>query len=179
MISTRLICEEKVVQLYELCHRLEEKSDSNSFDDLGGRMIQRGTHLFLLAATCLFLGACADETGSNPAEAQHTYGDPVDATDAIPTPAIVAEANRYRGTPITVDGRILGATQNGCALHLATDGGLPVLVDTARTDEDACAWQVPRGTKGFAVATGTLHATGDTLRLPTHGVQVTPLQPAK
>lgn len=124
----------------------------------------------------LLLGACGGDAPKNPAAAEQTYGTPVDATDAIPAPAVAAESARYTGHRVTVDGRIADVTQDGCALHLGTDGGPPLRVDASRTGKGTCLWQVRGGTDGFAVVAGTLRADGDTLRLSANGVQVTPVQ---
>jgi hypothetical protein len=134
-----------------------------------------GPVLHLLLAS-LLLSGCGGDAPQNPAEADHTYGAAVDPTDAIPVPVVAAEAARHGGQRVTVDGRIAGVARDGCTLHLATDTGPPLRVDAARTGTDTCAWQVPAGTDGFAVAAGTLRTAADTLRLTANGVQVTPLR---
>ena len=137
--------------------------------------LNRPSEAALIFAVCLALAGCGGDAAPNPAAADTTYGAAVDATDAIPVPAVAAEANRYTGPPITVDGRIVDVGQSGCTLHLAT-GGPPLRVDAVRTGDSSCAWQVPTGEEGVAVAAGTLRVDGDTLRLSANGVQVTPVR---
>ncbi|WP_103027476.1 hypothetical protein [Salinibacter altiplanensis] len=127
------------------------------------------------AAVGLLAGGCTEPSG-DPSQAQKSYGRPVDATDAIPAPAVAAEATLYTGPPVTVDGRVASVMPDGCTLYLMTGDGPPLRVDTTRPDEGTCAWQVPPETDGFAVAAGTLRATGDTLRLSANGVRVTPVR---
>lgn len=124
----------------------------------------------------LLLGACGGDAPRNRAAAEQTYGAAVDATDAIPTPAVAAEAARYVGTRVTVDGRIADVARDGCTLHLDAETGPPLRVDAVRAGEESCAWQVPADIEGFAVAAGTLRTAGDTLRLNANGVQVTPVR---
>ena len=124
----------------------------------------------------LLLGGCGDGPPPDPAAADTTHGAAVDATDAIPAPAVAAEPNRYVGRRVTVDGRIERVAQDGCAVYLHTDGGPPLRVDAARDSTGPCAWQLPPGSDGIAAATGPLRADGDTLRLPANGVQVTPVR---
>ncbi len=122
----------------------------------------------------LLLGACG--TGdSDSSEAQTTYGAPVDASTAFPAPAVAAEERLYVGHALAVDGRITAVGANGCEMRLDTEAR-PLIVRAARTDEGDCAWRVPAGTDGFAVAAGTLRIAEDTLRLPANGVRVTPVQ---
>ena len=135
--------------------------------------------LLPLLVAGLLLGGCGDGPPPDPAAADTTYGAAVDATDAIPAPAVAAEADRYVGRRVTVDGRIEAVTQNGCTVYLATDGGAPLRVDAARDSADTCLWQLPLGSDGIAAATGPLRADGDTLRLSANGVQVTPVQISK
>lgn len=135
-----------------------------------------GTPILYAVLVGLLLSGCGGDAPQNPAAAEQTYGAPVDATDAIPVPAVAAEAARYTGGRVTVDGRVVGVKRDGCTLQLATDGGVPLRVDARRTGEEPCAWQVPAGTDGFAVAAGTLRVAADTLRLSANGVQVTPVQ---
>ncbi len=135
--------------------------------------------LLPLLLLSVILGGCGDDSPADPAAAQQIYGSPVDPTDAIPAPALAAEARRYVGDRVTVDGRIASVTRDGCTLHLATDGGPPLRVDAPRTEEASCAWRVPGGTKGFTVTSGTLRTDRDTLRLLANGVQITPLHSAE
>jgi hypothetical protein len=123
----------------------------------------------------LVLGACGADA-PDPSAAETAYGAPVDATSAIPAPAITAEPDRYEGGRVTVDGRIVSVTSGGCTLHLGTEEGPPLRVEAGRTREEACAWRVPVETNGFAVAAGTLRVAGDTLRLVASGVRVTPVR---
>jgi len=124
----------------------------------------------------LLLVGCGDGPPPDPSAADTTYGAAVDATDAIPAPAVAAEPNRYVGRRVTVDGRIETVTQNGCTVSLATDGGPPLRVDAARDSAGTCAWQLPSGLDGIAVAAGPLRTESDTLRLSANGVQVTPVR---
>ena len=134
------------------------------------------TSLLPLFVAGLLLGGCGDGPPPTPAAADTTYGAAVNATDAIPAPAVTAEADRYVGRRVTVDGRIGAVAQDGCTVYLRTDDGPPLRVDAARDSTGTCAWQLPAGRDGIAAATGTLRADGDTLRLPANGVQVTPVQ---
>jgi hypothetical protein len=132
--------------------------------------------LFIVLGGILSVG-CEDGVPPNPAAAQQTYGAAVDPTDALPVPAVTAERSLYRGRRVTLDGRIAGMKQNGCTLQLASDGGPPPRIEAARSDDGTCAWHVDSDVEGFAVASGTLRAVGDTLRLAASGVQITPLRP--
>lgn len=124
----------------------------------------------------LLLGACGGDAPENPIEAEQTYGAPVDATDAIPVPAVAAEPDRYIGRRVTIDGRIVRVARDGCTLALQADAGPPLLVTAPRSGASACGWQVPDTTDGFAVAVGRLRVERDTLHLTANGVQVTPVQ---
>ena len=136
------------------------------------------TSLLPLFVAGLLLGGCGDGPPSTPAAADTTYGAAVNATDAIPAPAVAAEPDRYVGRRVTVDGRIGAVAQDGCTASLQTDGGPPLRIDAPRDRAGACAWRLPAGRDGIAAATGTLRVERDTLRLPANGVQVTPLRPA-
>lgn len=128
----------------------------------------------LLALLALVvLTACGGETARTPATAQQSYGASVAASEARPAPAIAAEPDRYVGRRVTVDGRITRIAEDGCQLALDTTPAL--YVDAARSAE-GCAWTVPAGADGVAIATGTLRRIGDSLRLSANGVQVTPVR---
>jgi hypothetical protein len=103
----------------------------------------------------------------------------VTATDAIPAPAVAAEPTRYHNRRVTVDGRIEAWADNGCTVHLDTEDGPPLRIESIRSPDDGCAWQVPAPLDGIAAAVGTLRVDGDTLRLSANGVQVTPVQGAE
>ncbi len=122
----------------------------------------------LLVAGC---GGSAEEA----AQAQRRYGASVDATTAVPAPAVAAEDSLYAGHALTVDGRITKVGSNGCEVRLDT-GMAPLVVMAARTDAGDCTWTVPRDAQGFAVAAGTLRVAGGTLRLTANGVRVTPVR---
>lgn len=126
----------------------------------------------------LLVGGCGGDPPPDPADAQRTYGASVDATDAIPAPAVAAEQDRYLGTRVTVDGRIEAVTNEGCTLHLETASESPLRVEATRTEEDECAWQMSSDANGFAVAAGTLRATNDSLHLSANGLQETPVHVA-
>lgn len=126
------------------------------------------------AVVALLVSGCVGG-GSDPAQAQMSYGASVDATDAIPALAVAAEDDFYADRSLTVDGRIIAVRAGGCTLHLATDA-TPLVISAARTDAGDCAWQVPSDAQGFAVAAGTLRVEDDTLRLAANGVQVTPVR---
>ena len=132
-------------------------------------------HLILAG---LLLGGCSDAPPPNPAAADTTYGAAVTPADALPASAVAAERARYVGRRVTVDGRVVDVAPDGCALRLDAGEGPPLRVDAPRPD-GACAWRVPPPLEGIAVATGTLRATGDTLRLTANGVQVTPFRPSR
>jgi hypothetical protein len=132
-------------------------------------------HLILAS---LLLGGCGGEPPPNPAAADTTYGAAVAATGALPAPAVAAEAPRYVGRRVTVDGRIAGVLPDGCGLRLDAGDGPPLRVDAPRPG-GACTWQVPTALDGIAAAAGTLRAAGDTLRLTANGVQVTPFRPSR
>jgi len=121
----------------------------------------------------LVLGACGGASDADQAET--TYGTPVDATDAMPAPAVAAEDSVYVGHRVTIDGRITAVRASGCTMQVATDAA-PLVVTARRTDAGDCAWQVPRDAQGFAVASGTLRVADDTLRLTANGVRVTPVR---
>lgn len=123
----------------------------------------------------MLAAGCNNEQSQNPAAAQHTYGTPVDATEAIPAPVVAVEDSFYVGRSVTVDGRIVTVEANGCKMHLATDA-VPLIVTAPRTGADDCAWQVPTDAQGFAVAAGTLRIADDTLRLTANGVRGTPVR---
>lgn len=129
----------------------------------------------IVLALGLVLGACGADA-PDPDAAETAYGAPVDATSAIPVPAVVAEPDRYVGGRVTVDGRIVSVMSGGCTLHLDTDDGPPLRVEAGRPQAGECAWRVPRESDGFAVAAGTLRAARDTLRLIANGVRVTPVR---
>lgn len=132
--------------------------------------------LVVLLLAGLLAGGCGNDAPNNPAEAERTYGASVDATDAIPVPAVAAERDRYLRRHVTVDGRIADVTRDGCVLHLEADDGPPLRVEADRLDDGACRWQIPADTEGFVVAAGSLRTANDTLRLTANGVQITPLQ---
>ncbi|MFB6098836.1 MAG: hypothetical protein ABEK84_06970 [Salinibacter sp.] len=120
------------------------------------------------------LGACGGSFDADRAET--TYGRPVDATKAIPAPAVAAEESLYVGKPVAVDGRITSVGSDGCVLRLDAGDEPPLLVRSSHPDDGACAWRVPTETDGFAVAAGTLRTANDTLRLIANGVRVTPVR---
>lgn len=132
-------------------------------------------HLILVS---LLLGGCSGEPPPNPAAADTTYGAALEVAEALPAPAVAAEAARYVGRRVTVDGRIVGVSPDGCGLRLDAGDGPPLLVDAPRPG-GPCAWQVPTALDGIAAAAGTLRATGDTLRLSANGVAVTPFRPSR
>ena len=119
------------------------------------------------------LGACGGASDADQAET--TYGTPVDATEALPAPAVAGEDSLYVGHRVTIDGRITALRKNGCEVHLSTDAA-PLVVTARRIAGGNCAWQVPRDAQGFAVASGTLRVADDTLRLTANGVRVTPVR---
>ncbi len=121
----------------------------------------------------LVLGACGGASDADQAET--TYGTPVDATEAMPAPAVAAEDSLYVGHRVTIDGRLTAVRTSGCEIHLATDA-TPIVVTATRSDAESCAWQVPRDAQGFAVASGTLRVADDTLRLTADGVRMTPVR---
>jgi len=125
----------------------------------------------LVAAVGILLSGCGPEAPTTPTEAQQTYGATVDAANALPVPAVVAEVDRYIGRRVSVDGRVGRVTRDGCTLSLEAGDGPPFLVIAPRVDASSCAWQVPDTTEGFAIA--------DTLRLSANGVQVTPVHVAE
>lgn len=131
--------------------------------------------LLLLVVPLLLLGGCG-KSASNPSGGQQTYGTAVDATDAFPAVAVAAEADRYVGRSLAVDGRIAAVRDDGCTLRLETHEGPPLLVTAARTEDDSCVWQIPAGTDGVATASGTFRTGEDTLRLTANGVEVTPVR---
>ncbi|PSQ98093.1 MAG: hypothetical protein BRD53_02815 [Bacteroidetes bacterium SW_7_64_58] len=122
----------------------------------------------------LLLGACGSGA-SDSNRADTTYGAPIDATDAMPAPAVAAEDSLYLGHRVTIDGRITAVWASGCDMQLATDA-TPLVVAAPRTDAGDCAWQLPSDAQDFAVAAGTLRTAEDTLRLTANGVRVTPVR---
>jgi hypothetical protein len=123
----------------------------------------------------LLLGGCSGDVPSS-SKAETTYGVSVDATNAYPAPAVAAEVSPYAGQSVTVEGRVMAVTENGCGYRLDTGDNPPLLVRAVRGDDESCAWQVPPETNGFAAAAGTLRTAGDTLRLTANGVRVTPVR---
>lgn len=142
-------------------------------------MMRSALPILLFATVGILLSGCGPEAPTNPTEAQQTYGATVDAANALPVPAVIAETDRYVGRRVSVDGRIGRVTRNGCTLSLEAGDGPPLLVNAPRAEASACRWQVPDTTDGFAVATGTLRVERDTLRLSANGVQVTPVHVAE
>ena len=132
----------------------------------------------LILSIAMFVGGCGDAPSRAPAAADTTYGAAVPVADALPAPAVAAEADRYVGRRLAIDGRVAAVTADGCALHLRTGGGPPLRVEASRPG-GTCAWRVPAALDGIAVAAGTLRVAGDTLRLTANGVQVTPVQIAE
>lgn len=126
-------------------------------------------------ALAILCTACGDEEGRTPATAQQSYGSVVAGAEATPGPAVAAEAARYAGHRVTVDGRITRVGADGCRLALDTKSAAVLRVEAPRSGE-GCAWAVPTGTDGMAVATGTLRVENDSLRLSANGVQVTPVR---
>ena len=122
----------------------------------------------------LLLGACGSGA-SDSNRADTTYGAAVDATEAVPAPAVAAEDSLYLGHRVTIDSRITAIRAGGCEVQLAIDAA-PLVVAAPRTDAGDCAWQVPNSAPGVAVATGTLRTAEDTLRLTANGVRVTPVR---
>jgi len=152
----------------------------------------------LVLLVSLLLAACGSGT-SDSNRAGTTYGAPIDATNAMPIPAVAVEDSLYRGHKVTIDGRITAVRAGGCEMELATEAA-PFIVTAPRpkgaprakrgsarrggsgsqaaprTDAGGCAWRVPSDAQGFAVAAGTLRTAGDTLRLTANGVRVTPVR---
>ena len=129
--------------------------------------------LFVIVLVGGVLGACG--TGAPDATtAETTHGTPVDATEAVPAPAVAAEDSLYVGRRTVLDGQIAAVGAAGCEVTLETDGR-PLVVSASRTDAAGCAWTVPGAAQGVAVAAGTLRAAADTLRLTANGVRVTPV----
>ena len=129
--------------------------------------LRRLLPLLLLALT---LGACqsADDApteapveGAASAEpAATTYGAEVDAAQALPAEAVLAEADRYAGQPVTVEGRVVEVCQKkGCWLTLDAGEGRGIRILTARTPEGGYVYTVPKDISGRrAVVHGTLKA---------------------
>lgn len=128
-----------------------------------------------LLALVLLCTACGEEEGQSPAAAQQSYGRVVSSAEATPVPAVAAEAARYAGHRVTVDGRISRVGADGCRLALDTKSAAVLRIEAPRSGA-GCAWTVPDGTDGMAVATGTLRVIGDSLWLSANGVQVTPIR---
>ena len=152
----------------------------------------------LVLLVSLLLAACGSGA-SDSNRADTTYGASVDATDAMPVPAVAAEDSLYRGHEVTIDGRITAVRASGCEVKLATEAALFIVTAprpkgaprakrgsahrggsgsqaAPRTDAGGCAWQLSSDASGVAVAAGTLRTAGDTLRLMANGVQVTPVR---
>ncbi|PSQ72008.1 MAG: hypothetical protein BRD26_03135 [Bacteroidetes bacterium QH_1_64_81] len=121
----------------------------------------------------LLMGGCRG--GGDPTKVEKNYGAAVDATEAVPAPAVAAEDSLYLGHRVTIDGRITAIRAGGCEVQLAIDAA-PLVVAASRSEAGDCAWQVPNDAQGFAVAAGTLRTAGDTLRLTANGVRVTPVR---
>lgn len=120
------------------------------------------------------LGGCG-EGAPNPTKVETTYGHPIEATDAVPAPAVAGEDSLYVGQRVTVDGRVGAIRANGCVIHLAA-AAAPIVVTAARITEGNCTWKVPTEAQGVAIVAGTLRVVNDTLRLAANGVRVTPVR---
>lgn len=126
--------------------------------------------LLLVFALALPLGACqsADDAASDAtapsnapaAPAATTYGAEVDAAQALPAEAVLADAERYAGQPVTVEGRVVEVCQKkGCWLTLDAGEGRGIRILTARTPEGDYVYTVPKDLSGQrAVVHGTLKA---------------------
>lgn len=136
---------------------------------LGALLLPRAA---LVLALALAAGGCGTPPAPNAAEA--TYGTPPEADDALPLPAVRAEADRYVGRAVTVEGRIAAVEQGGCILRLADGDGRAVRVAAPGTATADCGWTVPDTTRGLAVARGTLRQGGDAFLLRAPGVRVLP-----
>jgi hypothetical protein len=136
---------------------------------LGALLLPRAA---LVLALALAAGGCDTPPAPNAAEA--TYGEAPEADDALPLPAVWAEAGRYDGRVVTVEGRIAAVERDGCTLRLAGDGGPAVRVAAPGTAAAGCSWAVPDTTRGLAVARGTLRRRGDAFVMRAPGVRVLP-----
>jgi hypothetical protein len=115
--------------------------------------------LFLLSACqssdqapALDEGADSDPTSAT----SETYGESVDAHQAIPVRTAVRSAQEYDGADVTVQGRIAQVcAKKGCWLAMDAGTARPVRVLVPRTDE-GYGFTVPTDASGEAVVHGTL-----------------------
>jgi len=85
-----------------------------------------------------------------------TYGEAVDAKQAVPVQAVVGSAQEYDGADVTVHGRIAQVcAKKGCWLSMDAGTARPVRVLVPRTD-DGYGFTVPTDASGEAVVSGTL-----------------------
>ena len=85
-----------------------------------------------------------------------TYGEAVDAKQAVPVQAVVGSAPEYDGTDVTVQGRISEVcAKKGCWLSMDAGTARPVRVLVPRTEE-GYGFTVPTDASGEAVVSGTL-----------------------
>lgn len=95
------------------------------------------------------------ETETTPV-ASETYGEAVDAKQAVAVRTIVDSARAYNGADVTVHGRIAQVcAKKGCWLSMDAGTARPVRVLVPRTD-DGYGFTVPTGASGEAVVRGTL-----------------------
>ena len=81
-----------------------------------------------------------------------TYGAPMPAGEPLPVERVLAEADRYAGQVVKVEGRITQVCQKkGCWVALDA-GGTPVRVKTGHE------FFVPKDATGRAIVQGTLQA---------------------
>ena len=81
-----------------------------------------------------------------------TYGASMPPGEALPVERVLAQADRYAGQPVKLEGRITQVCQKtGCWVALDA-GGTPVRVKTGH------AFFIPKDATGTAVVQGTLQA---------------------
>lgn len=99
-----------------------------------------------IPSTLLFLLLAA-----GPAQAA-TYGAPMPAGESLPVERVLADASRYAGQVVKLEGRITQVCQKkGCWVALDADG-TPIRVKTGH------AFFVPKDASGRATVRGTLQA---------------------
>lgn len=107
--------------------------------------------LFLLA---LLLGACRPEAPEQPApmENYEAVGEAITPEDAVPVRTVAAEAGRYVGQPVKLEGTIAKVCQmKGCWLTLDAGDGQAVRVAVPRNAEGDYVFTFPTDVSGRRV----------------------------
>ncbi len=117
-------------------------------------LLARAGLLFLLA---VMIGCQSEAPEDAASPSLLEFGTPVRTAEAVPAPAVAAEAASYTNRTVTVEGRITEVChQKGCWWTLDT-GDRPIRVHVARTEGGDYAFTIPKDLSGaHATVTGTL-----------------------